>query len=404
MTASLISLSWPMVARCESAYDGPMNAWLGPRRSVSVLFAVAVAGGLQLVVWTDPGFAGARVWSCAAALAFGVAMLLWRRLPLVPLAVGLVILCLPSLHVLANSAVLALGIMGTLYSCGVQRARSVAFSGLGLGAVAVVVSAITADPFLASDSLWVAVITVAPWAAGRLVRRDRDRAELLEALNVRLEEQQEQREARASAEERLRIARELHDVIAHALSVVVVQARSGRRMVNRDRKADAAEGFDAVESAAQRALGEMRRLLGVLRSSDHAAEFAPTPGLARLPELIARAEDAGLTVEVEVDGDPRDLPAGIDVSAYRIVQEALTNVVRHAGASRARLTITYHPDAVTIDITDDGRGNSDGSNAPGHGLAGIRERVSIYGGDLNITSPAAGGYSMTVRLPSAVSE
>lgn len=381
-----------------------MNAGQGLRRSVSLLFAVAIAGGLQLVVWTDPAFVGIRVRSCAAALAFGAAMLVWRRLPLLPLAVGLVILAVPDLHVLANSAVFALGIMGTLYSCGLQRERRVAFLGLGLGAFGVVVSAITTHPLLVADTLWVAVITVAPWVAGRLVRRDRDRAQLLEQMNVRLEEEQEHRAARASADERLRIARELHDVIAHALSVVVLQARSGRRMLNRDRKAEAAEGFDAAELAAQQALGEMRRLLGVLRSSDHTPALIPTPGLARLPELIARIEDTGLSIDVDVDGDPRELPAGIDVSAYRIVQEALTNVVRHAEATRARLTISYEPDAVTIDVTDDGRGNGDGSKDPGHGLAGIRERVSIYGGDLNITSPAGGGYSMTVRLPSTVSE
>lgn len=381
-----------------------MSAWQGLRRSVSALFAVVVASGLQLAVWTDPAFSGIRVRSCAAALAFGLAMLVWRRLPMLPLAVGLVILAVPGLHVLANSAVLALGIMGTLYSCGLQPERRLAFLGLGLGAAGVVVSAVTAHPFLVSDTLWVGVITVAPWFAGRLVRRDRDRAQLLEQMNVRLEEEQEQRAARASADERLRIARELHDVIAHALSVVVLQARSGRRMLNRDRKAEAAEGFDAVELAAQQALGEMRRLLGVLRSSDHTPVLTPTPGLARLPELIARLGDTGLSVDVDVAGDPRELPVGVDVSAYRIVQEALTNVVRHAEATRATLTISYEPDAVMIAVIDNGRGNGDGSGDSGHGLAGIRERVSIYGGNLEITSPPGGGYSMTVRLPSTVSE
>jgi hypothetical protein len=227
----------------------------------------------------------------------------------------------------------------------------VALSGLVLGAVGVVVSTITAHPFLASDTLWVAVITVAPWVAGRLVRRDRDRAELLEQMNVRLEKQQEQRAASASADERLRIAREQHDVIAHALSVVVVQARGGRRMLNRDRKAEAAEGFDAVELAAQQALGEMRRLLGVLRSSDHAPAFAPTPGLARLPELIARIEDTGLSVIVEVDGDAPGSPSPTNQTPSRstsptMVAATATAPTHPATASphtRARLDLRRRP-------------------------------------------------------------
>ena len=217
----------------------------------------------------------------------------------------------------------------------------------------------------------------------------RERARLLERRNVRLETEQETAAARASAEERIRIARELHDVVAHALSLIVVQARGGRRMVHRSRPAETLEAFDTVELAAQRALDEMRRLLGMLREDEDDLALTPPPSLARLPELIDQVADAGLRADLVIEGEPRDLPPGIDVSAYRIVQEALTNALRHSGASRARVVVTYGPTGSSSRCSTRARERKT-PRAPATALIGIRERVAIYGGELQAGQPARG--------------
>jgi signal transduction histidine kinase len=233
------------------------------------------------------------------------------------------------------------------------------------------------------------------------VRRARERARLLEHHNIRLETEHESAAARAAAGERIRIARELHDVIAHALSLIVVQARGGRRMVKRERPADALDAFDTVEQAAQQALDEMRRLLGMLRENDSELALTPPPSLARLPDLITQVADAGLCADLVVQGEPRPLPPGIEVSAYRIVQEGLTNALRHSGTSRAKVVVTYAADRIELQVVDEGACGAGtlGTGEPGHGLIGMRERVAIYGGDLQAGVRPEGGYALRARLP-----
>ena len=371
-----------------------MNVWEPLRRHGNLVFAATVSVALQLVVWTDTQFAGGRVVNAAAALAFGGSLFLRGRVPLVPLAIGAALIVVPTFHELANSGVLAIGVMACLYSCGAHAGRSVSLGGLAIGLVTIPLSIVTSNSgFSANDTLWVTLIVLAPWAAGRLVRGMRDRARMLERRNLRLETEQETAAARAAAEERIRIAREPHDVIAHALSLIVVQARGGRRMVHRGRPDETLDAFDTVEHAAQRALDEMRRLLGMLREDEDEHALAPPPSLARLPDLIAEVAQAGLHADLVFEGEPHDLPAGIDVSAYRIVQEALTNALRHSGTSRARVLVTYGTDRLELEVLDEGRGLEDTSGF-GHGLIGIRERVAIYGGELQAGTRPGGGYAL----------
>jgi len=187
-------------------------------------------------------------------------------------------------------------------------------------------------------------------------------------------------------------------VVAHAVSTMVVQAQGGHRMVRLEPQ-EAEEAFLAIEGTGRRALAEMRRLLGMLRAADEGAALAPQPGVEQLGDLIAGVRGAGLPVELHVEGPVAPLPPGVDVSAYRIVQEALTNTLNHAGPARAEVRVRYLAGAVEVEVSDDGTGNGAGGEAGGHGLVGMRERVSIYGGRLEAGARPTGGYLIRARLP-----
>ena len=198
--------------------------------------------------------------------------------------------------------------------------------------------------------------------------------------------------------ERTRIARELHDVVGHTLSLMVLQAGAERLALGDERPATR-DALVQIESAGRSTLAELRRLVGVLRSDDEAAERGPPPGLARLPDLVDTVRLTGLSVDLQVQGVPRPLPAGLDVSAYRIVQEALTNTVRHATASVARVCIGYGDGDLQIEVTDDGRASPAAPTNGGHGLIGMRERIALYGGGLSVGPRADGGFTVCARLP-----
>jgi signal transduction histidine kinase len=232
-------------------------------------------------------------------------------------------------------------------------------------------------------------------AAFVLERRAR-RAVALEERAVRLEEEREERERVAVAEERRRIARDLHDVVAHGVGVMTVQAGAARLLLEDD-PARAREPLLAVEQAGRQALAELRRLLGILRRDERDSGLRPQPGLADLDELVAQARRAGLPVELVVEGAPVALPAGVDLAAYRIVQEGLTNTHKHAGPARAGVAVRYEPDALELEITDDGRAGANGGG--GHGLVGMRERVALYGGRLEAGPRPKGGFTIHAHLP-----
>jgi signal transduction histidine kinase len=236
---------------------------------------------------------------------------------------------------------------------------------------------------------------VAAWVIGDNLGTRRAYTRALEERAERLEREREAEAGRARAEEQARIARELHDVIAHNVSVMVVQAAAANDVFD-SRPERAREALRAIETSGRQALGELRRLLGVVRSDG--AEYAPQPGLERLDELVEQVRAAGLAVAVSIEGGPRALPAAIDLSAYRVVQEALTNVIKHADASRADIALRYSDDELAVEVSDDGRGtvNGDGS---GHGLIGMRERVAAFGGSLEAGPKNTGGFAVSARFP-----
>jgi signal transduction histidine kinase len=226
-----------------------------------------------------------------------------------------------------------------------------------------------------------------------LAEREREAAEMRAILAER------EREAAARvavAEERARIARELHDIVAHAMSVMVLQVGAVRHMLPQTLE----EGRDAlgrVELAGRTALAEMRRLLGAMRRDGDDLELGPQPGLDALGSLVEDVRRAGLPVRLHVEGEPIPLPRAIDLSAYRIVQEGLTNALKHAHASQADVTVCYRADEVELKVADDGTGPAT-TDGLGHGLVGIRERVNIYGGEMSAGAAPAGGFLLTARL------
>lgn len=197
--------------------------------------------------------------------------------------------------------------------------------------------------------------------------------------------------------ERARIARELHDAIAHNVSMMVVQAGAERRVLD-DEQSSTREVLETVEDIGRGALTEMRRLVGMLRS-DESYPLTPQPGLGDLPQLVTQVREAGLPVELSVEGDPRDLPVGLELSAFRIVQEALTNALKHAGDARATVRVRYRPDSLELEIVDDGAGAEAEADGGGHGLVGMRERVALYGGRFEANRRAAGGFTVRALLP-----
>jgi signal transduction histidine kinase len=235
------------------------------------------------------------------------------------------------------------------------------------------------------------------WLAGFALRERAERAEAAE-LRASLAEREREAAARiAVAEERTRIARELHDIVAHAVSVMVLQVGAVRHKLPATLSADR-EALEAVEQTGRTALTEMRRLLGAMRRDGDDPALAPQPGLDNLDGLVEQVGRAGLPVRLHVDGAPFPLPHAIDVSAYRIVQEGLTNALKHARASRADVTVHYSSDELRIEVRDNG-GGATPSNGHGHGLVGIRERVKIYGGEMTAGTASEGGFVLSTRLP-----
>jgi signal transduction histidine kinase len=254
------------------------------------------------------------------------------------------------------------------------------------------------DGYVFGDIVFPTIFGVLMWLAGRVVR---SRAELTAELHEAAQVAHEQREAdaaRAVAEERRRIAREMHDVVAHSVSTMVIQAGGARRILARDPQR-AIEAAALIERTGREALSEMRHLLGVLHAGDEAAALAPQPTLHELGALIERSRAAGLPVELHVSGEAGELPAGVDLAAYRVVQEALTNALKHGGG-HAEVRVHHAGDELLVTVSDHG----DGSPRPraesgGHGLVGMRERVRVIGGDLRAGPRPGGGFEVEARLP-----
>jgi signal transduction histidine kinase len=250
----------------------------------------------------------------------------------------------------------------------------------------------------AAESFAILAVFAASWLLGDNIRTRRAYLRELEDRADRLEREREESIRRAAADEQARIARELHDIITHNVSVMTVQAAAAGDVFE-TQPGRVREALDSIESTGREALTELRRLLGSVRPEDGDTERAPQPGLARLDALLDQVRAAGLQVELAVEGKPRELPIGLDLSAYRIVQEALTNILKHAQASKASVRIRYEPDAVELEVVDDGRGPVQDETQSGQGIIGMRERAALVGGALRVGRAPGGGFAVDARIP-----
>jgi len=338
------------------------------------------------------------VLAALAALFTTAPIALRRYRPLGVLAITVVAETL--LLIFSNDSPVPVGVIVALYTVAAYCDRRVSIRAAAWVAFPITVGEIVNNAAQLGHVIpELAVIAIA-WVIGDNLRTRRAYLAELKARAARLEREREEKADRAVAEERARIARELHDVIAHNVSVMVVQAAAGEEVFDEDPER-ARESLSAVASTGRAALTELRRLLGVIRAEEgEPPAFTPQPGIEYVDELVRQVNEAGLPVELSVIGEPHVLPEGVGLCAYRIVQEALTNTLKHADASRTRVNVRYAADALELQVVDDGRGSSAANGeAGGHGLIGMRERVALFGGELT-TSPRAGhGYEVRARLP-----
>ena len=359
-----------------------------------------LAGSAQYELWAKPFYEqveGAR-WAHAIFLAFATVSLLWRqRMPLAVLGTILVSVVLESLLLDDwTSFQTFVALIVAVYSVAAHADLRRAVLGAAVSVVLLGADQIgSGTPLVEVPGPW--ILMGAAWIGGRVMRRRRQESAFLTDRAATLERERDENARAAVAEERTRIARELHDVIAHSVSVMVVQAQAAQRVLEGE-QASAREALGSIETTGRQALVEMRRLLGMLRKDDRDLALAPQPSLTHLDYLLEHVREAGLPVELRTEGEPRPLPPGVDLSAYRIVQEALTNSLRHAGPARARVTVRYRENDIEVEIADDGRGASNGGGS-GHGLVGMRERVAVYGGVLESGNRDGSGYSVRACLP-----
>jgi signal transduction histidine kinase len=369
-----------------------------PPYRLDALIGAAVAVGISAEITFLTDLRGARLaLALGLACALGLAVALRRRAPLaaVPLVTGgLVAGNLIGRELTDNVALPFLVLILVTYSAGAALDGARLATAFVTGAAFIVVN-VLADPEtddVAGLALTVTFMVGAPMLFGHLLR---NRARLNQALRDKAVRAEQERAAQAEAaaiEERTRIAGELHDVVAHALSAMTVQAGAARRLAEAE-PARAASAFAAVEHTGRDALTELRRLLGVLRKEDEELALAPQPSLAHVEGLVQRATTAGLPAALTVAGLARSLPAGVDLTAYRVIQEALGRARDGGGARRADVTVTYGTDDIAVEIRDDGE-------ADGRGLLGMRERVTVYGGELSAAALDGGaGWRVTARLP-----
>ena len=320
-----------------------------------------------------PFAAPATLWLVAAALSFVDGQLITSQ---------------PGVYVAGLGAAMLLGNL---------RIESQARIGLAIalgGAAIVIYNDPTHQP---GDLVFTPVSFGIGWLVGYALRERTEQTQAAEERAARAERDREAAARVAVAEERARIARELHDVVAHAVSVMVLQVGAVRHRMP-DSQAENREALQNVEQAGRTALAEMRRLLGAMRRDDDQPEYLPHPGLADLDSLLDDVRAAGLAVRLQVHGEPVALPPGLDLSAYRIVQEAVTNTLKHAHAHQAEVDVHYEPHDLRVEVRDDGRGPTTGDGL-GHGLVGIGERVKIFGGDLSAGAAPTGGFVLRARLP-----
>jgi signal transduction histidine kinase len=364
--------------------DGVLAAALG----IPALASALAAGNYGLV---------------PVVLALVIPLVFRRDHPVAAFAIAIVagaLQVLLDIHLnLVDAAILVM-----LYTLAAYSPRRASVAGLAICLIGSAAAVARWAPAYIGLSHWISVglvafagSSLAAWVLGDSMRYRRGYYASLEDRAARLERERDAQAQIAAAAERARIARELHDVIAHNVSVMVVQAGAERHALPGD-QTETRDTLAAIEQSGRQALAEARRLLGVLRRDGEPDDLEPQPGLEQLGTLVEHVRRAGLNVDLAVEGEPAPLPAGLDLCAYRIVQEGLTNALKHAGAGASvRVRVAYVPAALEIDVRDDGRGAE--LNGAGHGLIGMRERVALYGGELEAGPRPDGGFGVHARLP-----
>lgn len=376
-------------------YGGAMvRRFVPPRNDILLALGVAALACTEIALNHQLRPVGAAV---PTELTLAVA-LAWRRaFPLLVVAVvGIDLSLETTLGVPVSQPLVPLvGIVVSVYALSAHSSLERALVGY---AVITVGGAVASRDNGIGNFLFGLLFITGTWSIGRIIRSRTEHAAFLEQKTERLESARAEELEAAAVAERARIARELHDVVAHSVSVMVVQAGAAEHVLRRDPDG-ALQALRSVQETGRDALAEMGRLLGILREQGPSVGFAPQPSLAELGDLIEQTRAAGLPVQLTVEGDPRPLSPGIELSLYRVVQEALTNARKHAGdGARADVVLRYTPREVAAEVSDDGRGSHNGYGG-GLGLVGMRERVVVYGGSLETGSAPDGGYVVRVRIP-----
>ena len=378
---------------------GPLTRryWFDALLVVGLGLSVAVAVVDQ---GKDTGPQGPMALDIVLAVGLVVPLFFRRRFPFAaPVAVGAVAVVAS----LAESSLPQADFIAPLAGCSAvfllaqlpDWRQAVAGLPLAVGVEAIVVNNDPRGQF--GQFVFVSLLFTIVWIAGFSLGRKFVEADEARERAARAELEREQRARDAVAEERARIARELHDVVGHSVSVMTVQASGVRRLLREDQERER-EALLIVERTGREALAEMRRMVGVLRRPEEAPALAPQPSLGHLDRLVQQAREAGLPVDLRIEGEAVALPAGVDLTAYRLVQEGLTNTLKHAKASCAHVRVNYGDGMIEVTISDDGHGVGNGDGG-GHGLVGMRERVSVYGGELDAGPQPGGGYRLRAKLP-----
>jgi signal transduction histidine kinase len=366
---------------------------------ILVALGVGLFGAVASQDQSD-GPTGPLWFDLLAVVAIVTPLFFRRRFPFgAPIAVGVAV----GLTAFIDERLVPIDFIPFLAGCaavflvGLLRERRQAIAGI---VVAIGVEAMVAyrDP-LKNLSAFIATCIVFGliWTVAFALGRKFEEADEAKKRAAQAEREREERARTAVTEERARIARELHDVVGHSVSVMTVQASAVRRLLRPEQKRER-EALLIVERTGREALAEMRRMVGVLRRPEEGPALAPQPSLEHVERLIEQAREAGLSVELRVEGEPQPLPAGVDLTAYRLVQEGLTNALKHARAERAQVVVCYGDGDLEVTVSDDGRG-AGSADGGGHGLVGMRERVAVFGGELEAGPRAEGGYRLRAKLP-----
>jgi signal transduction histidine kinase len=382
----IFNWAWPLAKRYW--FDALVVA------GIAVTIAVAVADQQK-----KNGPDGPLWFDVLASIAFLIPFFFRRRYPFgAPAAVGVILASVSFVDTgfVNDEFTTFLSGIAVAFMFGMLKERSQALAGAALlvGTIAIIAHNQGDHP---GDFLFPAIVFGVSWTVGFVLgQKLREGSEAKERAE-RLEREREEQARIAVAEERARIARELHDIVGHSVSVMTVQAAGVRSLLRPEQERER-EALEIIEQTGREALAEMRRLVGVLRRPEEGPALAPQPSLEHVEKLVSQARESGLPVKLRVEGDPVQLPAGVDLTAYRLVQEGLTNAIKHARAENAEVIVRYGDGQVELTVSDDGAGDGDGVKG-GNGLVGMRERVSVYGGELDAGPRPEGGFRLHATLP-----